>query len=46
MSQQLVEKLVKKIYTHNAVIDFDNRFVVAIVKMKQEGASETSGSTN
>jgi hypothetical protein len=37
MSQQLVEKLVKKLKTHRAVIDFDKRFVVAIVKMEQEG---------
>jgi hypothetical protein len=39
MSQQLFEKLVKKFKTHRAVINFDNRFVVAIVKMEQEGTS-------
>ncbi len=46
MSQQLVEKLVKKFKTHCAGIDFDNRFVVAIVKMEHEGSSEMSSNTN
>jgi len=46
ISQHLVEKLVKKFKTHRAVIDFDNRFVVAIVKMEQEGASETGSNSN
>ncbi len=40
MSQQLIEKLVKKFKTHHAVVDFDNRFVVAIVKTEHEGLSE------
>jgi hypothetical protein len=32
----LIEKLVKKFKTHRAVIDFDNRFVSAIVKMEED----------
>ena len=36
----LIEKLVKQFKTHRAVIDFDNRFVAATVKMEEEGASE------
>jgi hypothetical protein len=31
----LIEKLVKKFKTHCAVIDFDNRFVAATVKMEE-----------
>jgi hypothetical protein len=31
----LIEKLVKKFKTHRAVIDFDNRFVAAMVKMEE-----------
>jgi hypothetical protein len=31
----LIEKLVKKFKTHRAVIDFDNRFVAATVKMEE-----------
>jgi hypothetical protein len=30
----LIEKVVKKCNTHCAVIDFDNRFVTAMVKME------------
>jgi hypothetical protein len=36
----LIEKLVKKFKTHRAVIDFDNKFVTATVKMEEELSSE------
>jgi hypothetical protein len=31
----LIEKLVKKIKTHRAVIDFDDKFITATVKMEE-----------
>ncbi len=36
----LIEKVVKQFKTHRAVIDFDNRFIAVMVKMKKEGISE------
>jgi hypothetical protein len=36
----LIEKLIKKFKTHCAVIDFDNKFITATVKMEDELSSE------
>jgi len=38
----IIKKLVQKFKSHRAVIDFDNRFVAAQVKMEEEMASEGS----
>ncbi len=38
----LIEKIVKKFKTHHAVIDFDNKFVTATVKMEEELSSEVN----
>ncbi len=38
----LIEKLVKKIKTHHALIDFDNKFVTATVKEEEELSLEVN----